>query len=215
MFRIGQKVVCIANRTGRINDLNLPGFVKGHVYTITSFYEEPPHGLFLRVAELGPRVRRASLWIPPHRRTQHQYFIRTRNSPQGDEAQEGLGLSIRSKATRICGNMRKSDMGRVHTEAERASSYLAFDNIKAKDTDARLLTIEQAEILSNWCGWQHCATFEDRNGSPFPLQAILDLYHASIVYETFESWYEDEPKPARKAYVAICRKHKIKHGAST
>jgi hypothetical protein len=55
-FRIGQKVVCIADRRGRVNDLGLPGFVKGHVYTITSFYEEPPHGLFLSTAELGPRV---------------------------------------------------------------------------------------------------------------------------------------------------------------
>lgn len=55
-FRIGQKVVCVANVKGKLNDLGLPGFVKGRVYTITSFYEEPPHGLFLCVAELDQRV---------------------------------------------------------------------------------------------------------------------------------------------------------------
>ncbi len=103
----------------------------------------------------------------------------------------------------------------AHTEAERAASYRAVDAIKPTDTDARLITIEQAEVLSNWCGWMACSTCEDKNGNPFPLQAILDLYHASIVYETFDSWYEEEPKAARKAYIAICRKHKIAHGAQT
>lgn len=55
-FRVGQKVVCVADRKRRLNDLGLPGFVKGRVYTITSFYEEEPHGLFLSVAELDQRV---------------------------------------------------------------------------------------------------------------------------------------------------------------
>ena len=101
----------------------------------------------------------------------------------------------------------------AHTEAERAASYRAVDAIQKKDTDARRLTIEQASILQNWCDWQHCSTFEDKDGNGFPLQAILDLYHASIVYETFESWHEEEPKAARRAYIAVCRKHGIKHGA--
>ena len=56
MFYVGQKVVCIADRKGPVNDLGLPSFVKGRVYTITSFYEESPHGLFLCVAELDQRV---------------------------------------------------------------------------------------------------------------------------------------------------------------
>ena len=104
-------------------------------------------------------------------------------------------------------------MTTTRTKAERAAAYWAADPIKATDTDTRLLTIEQADVLSNWCGWQATSTFEDQKGNPFPLQAILDLYHASIVYQTFDSWHEEEPKAARRAYVAVCRKHKIKHGA--
>lgn len=101
-----------------------------------------------------------------------------------------------------------------HSESERAAAYRALDAIKETDTDTRSLTIAQAQILCNWCDWQACSTFEDRDGNQFPLQAILDLYHASIVYETFDSWHEEEPKAARKAYIAICRKHGIKHGAA-
>lgn len=101
----------------------------------------------------------------------------------------------------------------IHSDTERARAYRAVDTIKASDTDARRLTLEQAEVLANWCGWQHCSTVEDKNGNPWPLQAILDLYHASIVYETFESWYEEQPKEARRVYNAICRKHGIASGA--
>lgn len=100
----------------------------------------------------------------------------------------------------------------AHSAAERAAAYRALGPIKPTDTDARLLTIAQAEVLSNWCGWMHVSTTEDNDGNSWPLQAVLDLYHASIVYETFDSWFEEEPKAARKAYVAICRKHKIAHG---
>lgn len=98
-------------------------------------------------------------------------------------------------------------------QAERAAAYRALDAIKHTDTEARLLTIEQAEVIVNWCGWQACSTFEDKDGAPFHLQAILDLYHASIVYETFDSWHEEQPRMARRAYVAICRKYNIRHGA--
>jgi hypothetical protein len=55
-FRVGQKVVCIAKPIARLKDLGLPGFIKGLVYTITSFYEEVPHGTFLTAAELDQRV---------------------------------------------------------------------------------------------------------------------------------------------------------------
>lgn len=55
-FRVGQRVVCVADRKYYLNDLGLPGFVKGRVYTITSFYEEEPYGLFICVAELDQRV---------------------------------------------------------------------------------------------------------------------------------------------------------------
>lgn len=102
-------------------------------------------------------------------------------------------------------------MAHVHSDTERARAYRAVDKIKAIDIDARLLTIEQAGILTNWCGWQHNSTFEDMDGNSWPLQAVLDAYHESIVYETFESWYSEEPRKARKAYIAICRKHKLKY----
>ncbi len=55
--------------------------------------------------------------------------------------------------------------------------------------------------------------FRGSEWQPFPLQAVLDLWHASVVYEDFESWFSEEPKAARKAYVAICKRHKIRHGA--
>lgn len=101
----------------------------------------------------------------------------------------------------------------MFTAAELAAAYRAVDAIGPKATDARLLTIEQAGVLTNWVDWQTCSTFEDKDGNPFPLQAVLEIYHASIVYDTFESWHEEHPGAARKAYIAICRKHKIKHGA--
>lgn len=84
--------------------------------------------------------------------------------------------------------------------------------ITRTDTDAAKLTIEKAQALCNWAGWQRCSTFEDKNGNPFPLQAILDIWHASIVYETFECWFEEDSRAALKAYKAVCRKHKIQHG---
>jgi hypothetical protein len=102
----------------------------------------------------------------------------------------------------------------ARNQAERDAAYRAVDAIKAADTDARLLTLEQAEVLVNWCGWHHCcSTFEDRNGKPFPLQVILDLYHASIVYATFDGWFVERRTEATKAYKAICRKHHIDCGA--
>jgi hypothetical protein len=105
----------------------------------------------------------------------------------------------------------------MHTETEITAAYAATASlgspIRRKDTDAGKLNIEQVKALTNWMDWQSCSTFEDRAGNPFPIQAVLDLWHASIVYEDFESWFEEEPKAARKAYVAVCRKHRIKHGA--
>lgn len=97
--------------------------------------------------------------------------------------------------------------------AEQVASYRPNDPIKITDTKAAKLTLEQVAVLVNWADWQNCSTFEDKDGNSFPLQAILDLFHASIVYDTFDSWHEEEPKAARKAYIAICRKHKIAHGA--
>lgn len=55
-FRVGQRVICIADMKGYINNLGLPGFVKGRIYTITSFYEDESYGAFICVAELDQRV---------------------------------------------------------------------------------------------------------------------------------------------------------------
>lgn len=86
--------------------------------------------------------------------------------------------------------------------------------ITRQDTDAGALTVEKVKALCDWVDYQSCSTFEDKAGNSFPLQAVLDLWHASVVWDTFDTWFAEEPKPARKAYVAICRKHKIKHGAA-
>jgi hypothetical protein len=103
------------------------------------------------------------------------------------------------------------------TETDLNSAYSATKSLGSpigrNDTDAGKLTLEQAAALTNWVDWQTCSTFEDKNGKSFPIQAVLDLWHASIVYEDFESWFSEEPKNARKAYAAICCKHKIQHGA--
>jgi hypothetical protein len=105
----------------------------------------------------------------------------------------------------------------MHTETEISAAYAATTSlgspITRADTDARNLTIEKTKALTDWADWQACSTFEDRDGNSFPLQAVLDIWHASIVYETFDSWFSEEPKAARKAYIAVCRKHGIKHGA--
>ena len=84
--------------------------------------------------------------------------------------------------------------------------------IQRKHTDARGLTLGQVEVLVNWCGGQATSTFEDRAGEPFPLQAILDLYHASVGYETFDSWQSERPRAARRVYDEVCRQYGIKHG---
>lgn len=106
-------------------------------------------------------------------------------------------------------------MTTIQTEIDLAYAATASlgSPIGRSDTDASKLSIEKAQALCTWAGWQRCSTFEDKDGNPFPLQAILDLWHASIVYDTFESWFEEERSAALKAYKAVCRKHKIKHGA--
>lgn len=101
------------------------------------------------------------------------------------------------------------------TETDRAYAATASlgSPIGRADIDVSNLTIEKAKALCTWADWQSCSTFEDKNGNPFPLQAVLDLWHASIIYDTFESWFEEDRVAALKAYKSVCRKHKIKHGA--
>ena len=103
------------------------------------------------------------------------------------------------------------------TDTEITRAYAATKSLGSPigrtDTDARKLTLDQIKAIGHWCDAQTCSTFEDKHGNQFPLQAVLDLWHASIVWESFEAWFEDDPKAAKRAYVAICKKHGIKHGA--
>lgn len=101
------------------------------------------------------------------------------------------------------------------TEREITAAYSATKSLGSPigraDTDARKLTIEQAKALGNWVDWQTCSLFEDNKGNSFPLQAVLDIWHASIVYEDFQSWLSEDEKAARAAYSKICRKHHLKY----
>ena len=86
-FRVGQKVVCIKDATGIVNNLGLPGFVKGRVYTISAFYEEDPYGLFLLAVELDQRVGGQVCGFRPvvERKTDISIFTKMLN-PQGVDA---------------------------------------------------------------------------------------------------------------------------------
>lgn len=81
--------------------------------------------------------------------------------------------------------------------------------IARKSKNAGKLTLEQVNALEAWVSCQASATFEDLNGRGFPLQAILDLWHASIVYETLEDWFEADERGALDAYLRICKKHRL------
>lgn len=59
-FHVGQKVVCIANTKTKINDMGLPGFVKGQVLTVSDVFFHDCFGIlpedqaFLKFHETGP-----------------------------------------------------------------------------------------------------------------------------------------------------------------
>lgn len=52
----GDRVVCIADSVSRVNDLGMPGFRKGQVFTIASMEWHEPFGLFLGFEERDCRI---------------------------------------------------------------------------------------------------------------------------------------------------------------
>lgn len=101
----------------------------------------------------------------------------------------------------------------VLTKAQRKRSYGKHDAIQMRDTVASKLTREQAEVLMNWCDWQLEAWFEDSKGKELHLQCILDLFHASIVWESLDAWAQEERYSA-KTYASILRKNGFKPSVS-
>lgn len=55
MFRVGMKVVCIKNTYKKVNDLGLPGFAEGQIFTVSRMKTVQPWGLFLGFAERDQR----------------------------------------------------------------------------------------------------------------------------------------------------------------
>ena len=67
--------------------------------------------------------------------------------------------------------------------------------IQAEDTDAAKLTIEQADSLV-WFYWVH----DKPLSHGVPLQELLNLWHASIEWCSFQGWLEEKPEEAAAAY---------------
>lgn len=71
--------------------------------------------------------------------------------------------------------------------------------IKKDDTLSCALTLQQAASLTRWAEHQHGSLFDDDHVT---IQQVLDVFHASIEWISFEAWLEEEPGPAIKAYNA-------------
>lgn len=64
-----------------------------------------------------------------------------------------------------------------------------------KQTDAAKLTREDTQTLMGWCDHQHGSLWDDMT-----LQDILNVYHVSHEWLTFEDWAEEEGDVARQAW---------------
>lgn len=84
IFRVGMKVVCIADSVDKINDLGLPGFKKGEVLTITRMTHREPYGLFLSFCERDPRQAAHHVGFRPvvERKTSIEVFKAMLNKPR-------------------------------------------------------------------------------------------------------------------------------------
>jgi hypothetical protein len=60
------------------------------------------------------------------------------------------------------------------------------------------LSREECQTLMNWCDWQR----EDL-WSGMSLQDILNVYHVSSEWDTFEAWSEEEGDVARHAWNSV------------
>lgn len=63
------------------------------------------------------------------------------------------------------------------------------------DKNAAKLSLEDVARLVNWCSWQSSDLWEGMT-----LQDILNVYHASRDWDTFEGWTEEEGDVARIAW---------------
>lgn len=77
-------------------------------------------------------------------------------------------------------------------------SDLYWGSIKAEHTDPVNLNMQQLGLLVRWCSCQAPSLFDD-----LPLSEVLQIYHASIEWMTFEDWLEEEPLDAARAYNGI------------
>ncbi len=75
-----------------------------------------------------------------------------------------------------------------------------MDRIKAKK--AALLSVDDTRRLVNFCNNQRESLWDSLD-----LQGILDVYHASEIWDGVEAWLQEEPK-AVKEYARI---HKRSH----
>ena len=68
-------------------------------------------------------------------------------------------------------------------------------SIKQDDTDASQLNREQMTDLMAWCDYQDESLWDGMT-----LQEILNVWHISINYYSFEGWAQEEGDKARKQW---------------
>lgn len=68
-------------------------------------------------------------------------------------------------------------------------------NVKA--VVATDLTIDEVGVLINWCSFQDSSLWEDMS-----LQEILNVYRATIEWDTFEDWADVDQEAAYAAWNA-------------
>lgn len=64
------------------------------------------------------------------------------------------------------------------------------------------LTLDDMRVLLNWCGWQDESLWDGMS-----LQEILNVYHVSNKWDTWELWAQAEGDIAREAWNAVVATH--------
>lgn len=90
---------------------------------------------------------------------------------------------------------------RERLRAYRAAKDLGFKINDPMDNDVRKLSPEQGGALACWAEGEQLLNLEG-----ITMQDLLDLYHASIVYDCFSSYVEEEEKAALKCLAVIKRR---------
>lgn len=68
-------------------------------------------------------------------------------------------------------------------------------SIKQDHTDAALLNREQVSDLMGWCDFQDESLWDGMT-----MQEILNIWHVSIEYDSFEGWAQERGDEARKQW---------------